>query len=1181
MHLSFGYNASVSAQRLQTQSDSAPVNALSPSNRSPYQGTPPISVVKFILASLRYHRHIHVAVALGVAVATAVLTGALLVGDSVRGSLRDLALDRLGRIHFVVLSNGLFRAELADELAANRAFRQSPAFTSAVPVLLLEGALEHGPSEGAPTRAGDVAVIGVTEQFWDFGSGGPAEPLTEDQVALSEPLADELAVAEGDEVLLGLPRAGQEIPADTLLGEKSEPMRLVRLRVAAVLPAEGLARFGLRPSQQLPANAFVSLQLLQQELDASGQANAILVGGEDPAHVPADDAMARLRQALQPKLKDYGLSVERRSSATGVDYLEITSRTMMLPPHVVQQVRRAAQDRVQPIVTYLANTISIGERKIPYSTITGITSTRELGPLLSDAGEPIHLADDEIALNRWAADDLDARIGDEVVVTFYEPESTHGTPQESPPVHFRLAAIVPLVDERGRPTAAADPSLTPELEGVTDQESINNWDLPFELVETVRPKDEGYWDEYSTTPKAFVSLETASRLWESRYGVVTSVRVPHADQEAFRSELAARLDPAQLGINIEPVKARALAAATGTTPFEGLFVGFSFFLIAAAVLLVVLLFRLGIEQRASQLGVLLTAGVSRAKVGMMLAVEAGLVALIGAAAGAAGGVLYASLMTYGLRNWWVEAVTSPFIRLHVNTSSLIIGFTIGVVVTLLTVALSLRRVVRVPARQLLAGVAVERVPAGETRARWPLWTSGALGVGTFAAAASGLFLSGQAQAIAFFAAGAMALASALLAAWHVWRRTDRPSASRLSVMRLAGRTLQRNPSRSILATSLIASASFLIVALSAFRLGTSDQGTGGFDLVAESTLPVYYNLDTADGRFDLGFSNREEQALATTDVFTFRLKEGEDASCLNLYQTRQPRVLGVPDAFLQHVTETQPFAWADRGSAEETTSPWNLLATPPEDREGEAGGEVPIPVILDANTAIYSLHLGGVGDEFTIEDENDQPRTLRVAALLQNSVLQGVALMSEANARSLFPNTARPRFFLVRRTSASPPAGEIADVLESALADYGFDAQDAHQRLARFLVVQNTYLTTFQMLGALGMLLGTVGLAVVELRSVLERRRELALMRATGFRRRRLGWLVLAENATLLLTGLAIGVAAAAISLLPHLVQVRAGIPWGTLAGMLLVVVVVGLAAGVLAVRAVAAVPLQAALKSE
>src|SRR4029079_1975350 len=57
-----------------------------------------MSLWQFLLRSLAFHWRMHLAVALGVAAATAVLTGALLVGDSVRGSLKHLALDRLGEI---------------------------------------------------------------------------------------------------------------------------------------------------------------------------------------------------------------------------------------------------------------------------------------------------------------------------------------------------------------------------------------------------------------------------------------------------------------------------------------------------------------------------------------------------------------------------------------------------------------------------------------------------------------------------------------------------------------------------------------------------------------------------------------------------------------------------------------------------------------------------------------------------------------------------------------------------------------------------------------------------------------------------------------------------------------------------------------------------------------------------
>src|SRR5687767_14339349 len=97
---------------------------------------------RFVVASLRHYRRIHLAVALGVAIATAVLTGALLVGDSVRGSLRDLTLERLGRIDSALVSGQMFREELADELASDADFKRH--FTDTVPAILITGSAQTG-----------------------------------------------------------------------------------------------------------------------------------------------------------------------------------------------------------------------------------------------------------------------------------------------------------------------------------------------------------------------------------------------------------------------------------------------------------------------------------------------------------------------------------------------------------------------------------------------------------------------------------------------------------------------------------------------------------------------------------------------------------------------------------------------------------------------------------------------------------------------------------------------------------------------------------------------------------------------------------------------------------------------------------------------------------------------------
>jgi ABC-type antimicrobial peptide transport system permease subunit len=222
---------------------------------------------------------------------------------------------------------------------------------------------------------------------------------------------------------------------------------------------------------------------------------------------------------------------------------------------------------------------------------------------------------------------------------------------------------------------------------------------------------------------------------------------------------------------------------------------------------------------------------------------------------------------------------------------------------------------------------------------------------------------------------------------------------------------------------------------------------------------------------------------------------------------------------------------------------------------------------------------GGLGETFEIDDGRGNPVRLRVVALLADSIFQGDLMIGEANFLRLFPDTAGSRFFLVE----TPPEriATVKNTLPQNLGDYGFSVETTGRRLAEFLAVQNTYLSTFQSLGGLGLLLGTFGLAAVQLRNVFERRGELALLRATGFRRVTLGWLVLLEHAVLLTAGLAVGTLAATLAVLPHLLHRGAAAPWASLAVTLLAVLLVGLAAGAMAVRAVVRAPLLAALREE
>src|SRR6185503_17662024 len=177
-----------------------------------------------------------------------------------------------------------------------------------------------------------------------------------------------------------------------------------------------------------------------------------------------------------------------------------------------------------------------------------------------------------------------------------------------------------------------------------------------------------------------------------------------------------------------------------------------------------------------------------------------------------------------------------------------------------------------------------------------------------------------------------------------------------------------------------------------------------------------------------------------------------------------------------------------------------------------------------------------------------------------NSILQGNLIIDEAEFVKRFPGEAGHRMFLIdvpSKTGAeSNRLEKTSAALSRALQDVGLELTPTTQRLAAFNAVQNTYLNTFQVLGGLGLLLGSAGLGVIVLRNVLERRAEFGLLQAVGFRRRSLHWLVLSEHGGLLWLGLGTGMLAALTAILPVLLAPGAALHYRalllTLAGVLL-----------------------------
>ena len=911
--------------------------------------------------------------------------------------------------------------------------------------------------------------------------------------------------------------------------------------LTGVLPDSGAGRFGLRPHQHLPLNAYLDLQVLQRALDQQDRVNALLIAAPNSQHQDLQHALAQHLSLADRKL-DFALYS---------DYIELTSTRFVLDDSIRTAALASAaalQLKTATFSTYLANAIMGNGRQVPYSTITALDDPT--GLYLADGRPAPTLADDAIYLDAWTAQELAATPGDSISLTYYVVDPRHELRTEQ--AHFRLQGIVQM---RG---LAIDPTLTPAYPGLQEEDDISAWDAPFPIdMGQIRPQDEAYWDQYGAAPKAFVSAHTGQRLWRSRHGALTAIRFyppSPTHYQSLRQDLLASLSPAAAGFSLRPVRQEALRAAAGATDFSGLFIGFSLFLIAAAALLVVLLCKFGLEQRAREAGLLLATGYPLAAVGRRFLGEGIALAALGGLLGLAGAPLYAYLMLVGLHTLWLAAIGTPFLHLHVSWLSLGVGY----LSTLLLVSLALWRTVqrfhRIPVRALLAG-ALDIAPSLPRRRSAILAALGLVIALTLSVLAG---MADAATAAALFLGSGTAALLALLALFSVWLRA--PTSGRLnSSLGLGLLNSTRKPSRSTLCTSLVACATFVIVAAGAHRQveWSDDPGAGGFSLVAEAEIPLHQNLNSTDGRFELGLSTD----LGTARFFLFRVLPGDDVSCLNLYIPQTPRVLGAPAEFIQR--GGLPFRQTLDLTPDEHTNPWRLL-------QRDLGPGI-IPAIGDFNSAQWILHKS-LGDDIPIAEGV----AVRLVGLLDGSLFQSELLIAEDRFAAHFPEREGYGYFLVE---TEQPAA-VAAALEKGLAAYGLDATLSAERLRGFRAVENTYLATFQTLGLLGLLLGTLGLGILILRNVLERSGELAALSACGFRRARLGAMLLCEHGFLLLAGEGIGSVAALIAVAPRLFD-PTPLPWTSLIISLGLVFAAGLLACAAASHSALRRPLLAALKAE
>ena len=1046
-----------------------------------------MSLFSFVLSSARHYWRGHLGLLLGAFLASAILSGSLLVGDSVRASLRRVAELRLGKIQSGVLGGDRWFTEgLAEK-------------SDTVPAIMAIGSTA---SSNGQVRVNGTQVLGVGPGFWKLSTSGKVIELAQGQIALNEPLARKLEAKLGDTVLVRLERPSAISRDAPLSGSTNEDVSL-RRTVGAIVSAEDFGAFQLIASQVSPDSVFVPLADLQTQIEMEGKINVLLA---------SSTAFATDSSTLEKakSLPDFALKLNP-VTAPRKEWEISTDRVFMDRSLASTLLKREGS---YGVLTYLVNGVTSAKGATPYSMVTA-TDTLKVRP-------------SEIIITQWLAEDHNLALGDKLDIHYFVVGIGRELKEQT--ATFTVSGILPMDDPN------VTRAWTPDFPGVSDVDNCRDWDpgIPMD-TKKIRDKDEKYWDDYKGTPKGFISLEDGQKLWANRFGNLTAIRFANSGQDAaaLKNEIAQELRLTDIGLTPSNFKGDATAAAKGSVDFGGLFIGLSMFLIAAALIFAALLFLFTLERRASQVGLLLAMGWTTKMVRRSLLGEAGVLAIIGAILGVFGGEVYTKLALKGLSGAWSGA-SQGLPLIYAGSLTTKIGAGVGaVIVMLITLAWVSRSLFKQQARDLLGSWSSDDIVAGQG-GKMPLWKkllpivwlSGAIALMVAGTQATGAEeVSGM-----FFGSGFLLLMAGLSLAKRLMQRSLGVAHT---LWQIGVRNVTRRPSRSLAVMGMMAGGIFLVTAVNAFRMSAGDvtaptSGTGGFALLGESSLPVYEDLNTAAGRDAFGL---DEDIMKGVTIVPFRVRQGDDASCLNLNRAQKPMLVGVDPAKLEG-----RFSFAGKGS-------W-------------AGLSQPLEAIADQATAMWGLGLG-VGDALDYQNDSGTTMPVKLNAMLAGSVLQGKMIISEQAFLSAYPDVAGYRFFLM-----DAPAEKIAEVsahLTRQLQPRGLAIEPAKQRLETFLSVQNTYIGIFTVLGGLGVLLGTAGLGILVARHVLERRGELGLMQAVGFQAGALRRLVLGEHVVLLIAGVLLGVFSAILAVWPSLQQGGNSLPIPFLATLILGIILFGI----------------------
>ena len=324
----------------------------------------------FAIRNFLHYLRFNLTVAIGVAISTAILTGGLIVGDSVRYSLEQGTRYRLGGARTAITTGDRFTtaslaALLQEELSDPLNHDQD---VICAPIFQLQGVAT---ADGGRMRVNRIQVLGVNEQFDliadTFSYFGD---LSADEVIISENMAERLEVGAGDFIMLRI-RKASVMPMNTPFVSAIHTTVPARVRVKAIAGVPELGRFNLKISQTAPFNIFISLDHLNRVMDLEDKANIILISHD--GFLQNDEITASLRKTWRPA--DAGLKIREIKS---LKEIELYADRVFMEPAIIEAFQYTGADQ-QKVLTYFVNSITAGTRQTPYSFISTLSAGQNTG----------------------------------------------------------------------------------------------------------------------------------------------------------------------------------------------------------------------------------------------------------------------------------------------------------------------------------------------------------------------------------------------------------------------------------------------------------------------------------------------------------------------------------------------------------------------------------------------------------------------------------------------------------------------------------------------------------------------------------------------------------------------------------------------------------------------------------